>query len=152
MSNYDLLGVLYDTAGKLVAVRYSIYDTKPNGKDWIDAIEMRFEGAVASAYADRDFDTIRLELGELTIRENCYVKIATSLKPWETVVGTSPVWIWLLTNQQGYEDGLRLEFSSIQENRRGNVITLVVIASAILVYSSREHSFTEGGLLSDEMA
>src|SRR5262245_27986862 len=107
MSNYDLIGVLYETAGKLVSVRYSIYDSKPDGQDWIDAIEMRFEGAVASAHAEVDTDTIRIELGELTIRENCYVKSATLVKPWDTVVGASLDWIWLLTNQQGYEDGLR---------------------------------------------
>jgi len=68
---------------------------------------MRFEGAVASAHAEVDTDTIRIELGELTIRENCYVKSATLVKPWDTVVGASLDWIWLLTNQQGYEDGLR---------------------------------------------
>jgi hypothetical protein len=38
MSNYDHIGMLHDTAGNLVAVRYSIYDAGPDGQDWIDGL------------------------------------------------------------------------------------------------------------------
>jgi hypothetical protein len=87
MSNYDHMWMLHDTAGNLVAVRYSIYDAGPDGQDWVDAVEIRFEGATASVYAEPDFDTIRLELGDLTVREGCYVKSVTTVKPWVAVVG-----------------------------------------------------------------
>src|SRR5262245_20714456 len=94
MSNYDLIGVLYETAGKLVSVRYSSYDSKPDGQDWIR----------------------------------------------------------VLANQQGYEDGLRMEFSSIMARSASNVLTLVVIASGIKIYSSRELRLTDSGLPRNEMA
>jgi hypothetical protein len=48
MSNYELIGLLHDTAGKLITVRYSVYDSGPDGRDWIDAIELKFENAVVS--------------------------------------------------------------------------------------------------------
>lgn len=152
MSNYDYMGTLHDTAGNLVAVRYSIYDAGPDGQDWVDAVEIRFEGATASVYAEPDFDTIRLELGDLTVREGCYVKSATTVKPWVAAVGRSPTWIWLLTNQQGYEDGLRFEFSMSQQEEELNVITLVVIASGIQIFSCHQSELPVSGVLDDTTA
>jgi Family of unknown function (DUF6334) len=138
-ANYAKIGELYDKAGTLAGVRYSVYDSGPEGRDWIDAVEMRFEyGVVASIYADADFDTIRLELSSLLVREACYVIDATSAEPWVTAVGRSSSWIWLLRNQQGYEDGLRFEFSRQEQAEKKCVVTLVVIASELKVYSSQE--------------
>jgi hypothetical protein len=134
MSNYDQMGMLHDTAGNLVAVRYSIYDAGPDGQDWIDAVEIRFEG------------------GTLTVREGCYVKSATTVKPWIATVGRSPTWIWLLTNQQGYEDGLRFEFSMSQQQEELNVITLVVIASGIQIFSCHQSELSVSGGLDDTTA
>src|SRR5215470_17112601 len=41
-NNYDRIGTLHDTAGKLVEVQYSLYDAGRDAQDWIDAIELRF--------------------------------------------------------------------------------------------------------------
>lgn len=150
MSNYDHIGTLYDTAGKLTAVRYSIYDCEGEGQDWIDAIELRFEDAVASVYADDD-DTIRLELSGIIIRENCYTKIATSTDLWKSAIGASPTWIWLLKNQQGYGDGLRFEFSSTQKSDATCVITLIAIASGLQVFVSERVRLSIGNLLPDRV-
>jgi len=138
MSNYDLIGTLYDTAGNLLKVQYSLYDAEPDGQDWIDAIELRFEHAIASVYAEADFDTVRVELAEVKTREGCSVKDATSIKPWAAAIGASPSWIWLLRNQQGYEDGIRFEFPASRSGAQETVVTLVVLASRIQVFSSEE--------------
>ena len=116
-----------------------MYDAASDGQDWIDAIELQFEnGTVATVYVDPEFDTLRLELGEVELREDCYVRDATLLIPWTKAVGESLSWIWILKNQQGYEDGLRIEFSSNNELEKVPVITLVSIATSIQVYSSEK--------------
>lgn len=118
MSNYDQIGTLYDKAEKLIGVRYSVFDNRLDGPDWIDAIEMRFETTVTTIYVEPDFDTLRLELSEMKVGSDCYIKVATSVKPWDDVVGRPLAWVWLLTNQQGYEDGFRFEFSTTERERR----------------------------------
>lgn len=139
MSNYDEIGTLYDKAEKLLGVRYSVFDAGLDGKDWIDAIEMRFENdTIATIYVEAEFDTLRLELSEMKLNEDCSIKVATSVKPWNEVLGRNLSWIWLLSNQQGYEDGLRFEFSTIESDKTSRVITLIGIASSIKMYLSQE--------------
>ena|SRR5687768_4950584 len=137
MSNYEQIGALYDKAEKLIGVRYSIFDAGSDGKDWIEAVEIRFESAVATVYVESDYDTLRLELSEMKVGSDCYIKVATSTEPWDKVAGRSLSWIWLLTNQQGYEDGLRFEFSA-KENEIPAIITMIGIASSIQMYLSQK--------------
>ena len=137
MSNYDQIGSLCDKAENLIGVRYSVFDAGSDGKDWIEAIEMQFENAVATIYVESDFDTLRLDLSEMKVGSDCYIKVATSTEPWNKAVGKSLFWIWLLTNQQGYEDGLRFEFSA-KENEAPMIITLIGIASSIQLYISQK--------------
>lgn len=136
MSNFNQISKLYDRTEKLIGVRYSVFDAGSEGQDWIDAIEMRFESTIATIYVESDFDTLHLELSEMKVGSDCYIKVATTFKPWEGALGKSLSWIWLLTNQQGYEDGLRFEFSA-KENETPTIITLIAIASSIQMYSSQ---------------
>lgn len=116
-----------------------MYDAASNGGDWIDAIELRFEnGTVATVYVDSEFDTLRLELKEIEVREDCYVRDATPSVPWTEALGRSLSWVWILTNQLGYEDGFRFEFSSNDELKKDRAITLIGIASSIQIYSSEK--------------
>jgi hypothetical protein len=138
MPNYDLIGVLYDTAQELVGVRYSMYDAGSEGQDGIDAIELRFEvGVTATVYVEVEFDTLRLELSEMELGEDHYSKDAITLEPWRNVLGGTVSWIWLLTNQQGYEDGIRFELSSADGHKESS-ITLIGMASKIEIYSSKK--------------
>lgn len=139
MSNYDRIGTLYDKTDKLIGVRYSVFDVGVDGRDWIEAIEMQFESTVATIYVEPDFDTLCLELSEMKVDSDCYINVATSANPWNNVIGRSLSWIWLLKNQQGYEDGMRFEFSA-KEGKTPTIITLVGIASSIQIYLSQEVS------------
>lgn len=133
MSNEERVGILYDRVGTLLGVKYSIFDAGPDGLDWIDAIEFTFTGgSFATVYAESDFDTVRLELEGMVSRDGCYIRDVTEVAPWMELIGGRLTWIWVLTNQQGYQDGLRLEFSFVS----GGVVTLLVIASGIQIYSS----------------
>lgn len=138
MSNFDQIGTLYDKAQKLIGVQYSVFDAGSDGQDWIEAVEMRFEETVATIYVKSDFDTLRLELSEMKVGSDCYIKDATSVRPWDGVLGKHLSWIWLLKNQQGYEDGLRFEFSTTDGDNRPRIITLIGIASSIQMYLSQE--------------
>jgi hypothetical protein len=138
MSNYETLGTLYDKAEKLIGVRYSVYDGGLTGQDSIDAVEMRFERTVATIYIEPEFDTLCVELTEMKVGSGCYIKVATSLNPWDWLVGRPLSWIWLLRNQQGYEDGFRFEFSVKETDKTPRIITLIGIASAIQIYISQK--------------
>lgn len=137
MSNYDQIGILYDKTEKLVGVRYSIFDAGLDGRDWIDAIEMQLESTIATIYVEPDFDTLRLELSEMRVGADCYSSITTFTTPWSNIIGKCLSWIWLLTNQQGYEDGMRFQFSA-NEGETPQIITLIGIASSIKIYLSNE--------------
>lgn len=133
MSNQELIGHLYDSAGELLAVRYSIFTGGSDGVDSIYAIEFSFTGdSVATVYAEAEFDTVRLELADVVVREDCAIRDASALAPWAGLLGGRLAWIWLLTNQQRYEDGFRFEFSSIPKQ----AVTLIAIASRIEIYLS----------------
>ena len=90
---------------------------------------MRFENTVATIYVESDFDTLRVELDEMKVSSDCYIKVATFEKPWNGIIGRRVAWIWLLTNQQGYEDGLRLEFASTEKENEPIIVTLIGISS-----------------------
>lgn len=138
MSNYDQIGILYEKTEKLIGVRYSVFDAGADGRDWIEAIEMQFESAVATIYVEPDFDTLCLELSEMKVDSDCYIKDATLVKLWNGVLGRRLSWIWLLRNQQGYEDGIRFEFSTTEKDETSKIITLIGIASSIKMYLSEE--------------
>jgi hypothetical protein len=50
MSNQEVIRDFCETAGKLTEVRHSVYDAGPEGRDWIVAVEMRFESRVAAIW------------------------------------------------------------------------------------------------------
>ena len=138
ISNYDQIGILYDKGGKLIGVKYSVFDAGLDGTDWVESVEMQFENIVITVYVDTDFDTLRVNLGEMKVNSDCYLKVVTSVKPWDELIGRRIAWIWLLTNQQGYEDGLRFEFSTKEKGKESRILTLIGIASSIQFFLSQK--------------
>jgi hypothetical protein len=53
--------------------------------------------------------------------------------PWGICLGAGACWLWQLTNQQGYPDGVRLEFGNPDEQSRA-VVELLVVASSIQTF------------------
>jgi hypothetical protein len=140
MSNRDKLEILYDKAEKLTGVRYSVLDAGRDRSDWIAAVEMRFENTVATVYVEPDYDTLLVDLTEMKADSDCYTKLVTSISPWDGLIGRPISWIWLLRNQQGYEDGIRFEFLS-REKETPTIITMIGIASTLKIYLSKEIQF-----------
>jgi hypothetical protein len=78
-------------------------------------------------------DTLAVSLGALVSSENETLIESTHSAPWSACLGLGLRWAWSLTNQQGYLDGVRLEFGD--PNRPfGLIVELTVAASAIQMF------------------
>lgn len=126
----DTLAKIYDDGGRLVGVSYTLFEGDPL---FITTVELRFESLTAVLRAVPDDDTLAVSLGMLAPRPGEALIDASDYGPWPACIGLSICWAWCLTNQQGYSDGVRLEFSE-----RGGVsiavVELVVAASAIHLF------------------
>jgi hypothetical protein len=145
----NTLAKIYDDGGTLVSVAYTLFEGDPR---FITAIGLRFESESAVFRAVPDDDTLEATLGPLVPG------------PRETLIedGDSELWLscmcsrvrgaWRLTNQQGYTDGIRLEFGQPDGMSRATV-EMVVSASAIQLFgvmarllkpkSNSENSFVD---------
>lgn len=130
MNMLDTLAKIYDDGGPLVGVSYTLFEGDPK---FITAVELRFESLTAVLRAVPDDDTLAVSLSMPAPRPGETLIDATDSGPWPACIGLSVCWAWCLTNQQGYSDGVRLEFSE-----RGGapvaVVELVVVASAIHMF------------------
>ena len=126
----DILAKIYDDGGRLVEVSQSLFEGDPT---FVTAVGLRFESVSAIFRAVPDDDTLAVSLGLLVPEASETLIDASSALPWLVCVGFSICWAWRLTNQQGYSDGVRLEFSESGKESRA-VIELVVVASTIEVF------------------
>lgn len=127
----DTLANIIEEQNQLVGVSYALFEGKQN---FITAVELRFTSLTFSLRANPDDDTLSVNFGafELDSEESLFEVENSNL--WSSCKGGHIVWGWRLTNQQGYDDGLRLEFSKPEEDVR-TIVEFVVMASAIYVYS-----------------
>jgi len=54
-------------------------------------------------------------------------------RPWRDAIGRGLIWIWVLTNQHGHEDGWQLEFGEVgQDDRPRHLCVQMVVAASTL--------------------
>lgn len=128
----DTLHRICDAGGRLLGVTRALFEGDPT---FVTAIAFRFEGLTVTFHAVSDDDTLDCVVGEFVAEPEEVLADASESPPWPACLGLSPAWIWQLTNQQGYTDGVRLEFG---EPARPVVVELLVIASAIRVFTATE--------------
>jgi hypothetical protein len=126
----DTLAKIYDDGGPLVGVSYTLFEGDPR---FITAVELRFKSLIAALRAVPDDDTLAVSLGRPAPRPGETLIDATDSGPWPACIGLGICWAWRLTNQQGYSDGVRLEFGG-PGGASSAVVELVVVASAIHVF------------------
>lgn len=80
------------------------------------------------AVADKDDDSIDLELTSAGDFHNAERVDASQTEPWKSFIGKPFGWGWITVNQQGYCDGLLLSFEGIVPQ-----LVLNVVASSIKV-------------------
>ena len=92
------------------------------------ALELRFDSVTLSISAVPEDDTVAIALSKL----NGSPSIRTNTV-WSLCIGKPLQWAWLMTNQQGYNDGVRLEFND-PESPASTIIDLIIAASSINTY------------------
>lgn len=111
----------YD-GGTLRHVREASLDP---GSPRIAAIELQFDALTITIAAVSDDDTVQILPGPIQT-----ASCPGSGPLWPLCVGKSLQWAWLMTNQQGYTDGVRLEFGE-SDNPESVLVDLVVAASGL---------------------
>jgi hypothetical protein len=141
----DLLADICDNGSPLIGVTCTLFSGDPR---FITAAGLQFESIAVTCRANPDDDTLSMSLGSLTAEPDEKLIVVGNTLPWSNCLGLSVNWGWELTNQQGYVDGVRIEFQC------GGVlptfvVELIVAASAIKVFVAvnaglAEHSEISG--------
>src|SRR5262247_160154 len=111
----DILAEIYDDGGRLISVRYALFEGDPR---FITAVELQFESKSAVFRAVADDDTLAASLGPLKSELYETLVEVDDSEQWSKCIGCGVRWAWQLTNQQGYSDGVRLEFGEAGEEFR----------------------------------
>ncbi len=128
----DTLAKIYDDGGRLVSVTYALFENDPK---FITAIGLQFESLSAIFRAVPDDDTLAVSLGRLIPEADETLINSSNLTLWSACIGFGISWVWRLTNQQGYSDGVRIEFNKLGGTSR-LVVELVVVASGLELFTS----------------
>src|SRR5688500_1397 len=127
---HDTLAKIYGGGGPLRGVSYALFEGNPR---FIAAVGLRFESASAVFRAVPDDDTLDAGFWALAPEPDESLVEVGDTAPWSACIGSGVRWAWRLTNQQGYSDGVRLEFDEADEASR-TIIELVEEASAIQIF------------------
>lgn len=130
----ETLAQICNDGGPLVDVSYALLDCE---RPFVTTVALRLEHLTVVFRAISDDDTLAASVGPLVAAPTEITEEAGGELPWTDCVGLGVCWGWRLTNQQGYIDGVRLEFSAEGESSRA-VVELVAIASGIRILTASE--------------
>ncbi|MFO1481725.1 MAG: DUF6334 family protein [Verrucomicrobiaceae bacterium] len=123
-----VLNKVVNEAGRLLRVD----ETRFAGRDgFLTRVALTFERLTAHISAAADDDTVVVSLDPPPNDADCVTAEAAQQSPLGRVYGFTCQWAWLLTNQQGYADGVRFEFCADAQRR---VVEMIVAASQIHYY------------------
>jgi hypothetical protein len=124
----SIMASAVDQGGRLLSVECLMDEDLPKGPV---ALRLEFERLSFYLLADANDDTISVasslpdELHSLRVS-----KVDDQAGPWKGAVGSALSWAWLLTNQQGYADGVQLEFRG-GERAELSCIQVIAVASTL---------------------
>jgi hypothetical protein len=101
------------------------------GSNSISAVELQFQELAITLSAVADDDTI--SISQASLAQPTPVGYSAH---WDQCLGHPLRWAWLMTNQQGYTDGIRLEFGG-PDCPQSVVLELVVAASSFSTFIAR---------------
>jgi Family of unknown function (DUF6334) len=120
MTLIPLLKEVVDSFGAVK--RIAVDDVNPV---MLSVICITFENGDLNIEAVAEDDSLNISIDS---RREGTLSDVSSGAPWRRLVGGSPLWIWTLTNQQGFVDGIQF----LVRTGRGDVmLQLVVIASSL---------------------
>jgi hypothetical protein len=112
---------MFEEAGRLTGVHYGSY---PDARTMVWIIRLSFEAGDWSLVVNPDDDTLLIT--EPFETDHAHFDSAPENSPWRLALGKRPRWIWTMTNQQGYQDGIQFEFADPGEA----AVTIQMIAMA----------------------
>ena len=120
----DALHRIVYEGGHLIGVREALLweDGGP-----VSALELSFDSLTATFSVDSEFDSINATL--TTMPDGLAISPSTQAI-WQSCLGKGLHWAWQLKNQQGYVDGVRLEFHNPGEEGTERV-ELIAMASGL---------------------
>lgn len=122
----DLLQEIAYEYGKLVQITGGRDEVLvPQRPVVFDQVVLSFEQGVVTIVAQGDDDTVEVRQG-LGTAVHRYV--LTDTEPLSRFVGHGAQWVWLLRNQQGYQDGFQIEFKS-----EGDYLAVQLICEASML-------------------
>ncbi len=128
----DSLVQLWDANEPLRRVESAIFPADLDGPPMTTGYRLWFGNTPLTLRAEPDFDELLLDLDgradhpePFTDRSNADI--------WVHQIGRRSTWFWRLTNQQGYNDGLRIELVD-DDSTHTEILEFVVVASAIELY------------------
>jgi hypothetical protein len=130
----DPLRVVSDAGSNLLSVEYALFGGDPA---FVTAVSLGFGDLIVTFRAVADDDTMAIALGSHQPLNGELVRTVGDAVPWCECIGSHLSWGWVMTNHQGYTDGVRLEFGSPARSN-WSIVELVVEASAIRVFTARE--------------
>lgn len=111
---------IVDTFGKIQ--RVLVDDANPNA---VSILNVVFERGSFLIEAVSDDDSLRTSLNT---EPDSPCQDVSSEFPWSLLVGGAPLWLWSLTNQQGYEDGFQIV---LRKDGADIGFQIIVIASSL---------------------
>ncbi len=114
---------IVDSYGALIEVR-----GRSLSRVGLTALTLAFERGSVLIEAVGDDDTISLRAVPEADGD-----VLSQQAPWRNAIGRGVIWVWSLTNQQGYHDGSQLEFGKPAHQAQPNqlCIQMVVAGSAL---------------------
>ena len=126
----DTLSKFTDSKQKLVDVIGYFEDFKEgNTKCSLCAIGFIFEKDSFYVVARED-DSFALQYGDWRHSPELIPISLVDKQPWSLAIGCPLLWSWMLYNQQGYFDGIQIEFAKNAESK-SVVIQLVALGSEV---------------------
>ena len=134
----EALQVLHEEPQLLRNVAGVVSQTdEPSDQAMLLAIVLAFETCRVAVVAQAD-DSIDIRSAEGLV-EACDIDLS-AVSPWNQAIGKPLMWSWTMTNQQGYFDGLQLEFAE-HSGAEAVVVQAICIGSELKIRAiSTEYS------------
>jgi hypothetical protein len=132
------IAAIIDRGEQLRVVHFIFDEDLPKGPV---AIIFTFETLSFCALVNASDDTLSISSAlPLELQSHARIKVDDNSAPWNQMMGAALIWSWRLTNQQGYSDGLQLEF---RRDGHGALacVQLIAIASTLELRSLARETF-----------
>ena len=125
-----------DFIGYLSKVKY-IYDRDIDNSPI--AFLMYFDNLVAMVKAIEEDDTVELKSIDIELVNKLNTVDVSDNILWKDAIGSQLHWVWSLTNNQGYTDGIQFEWTN-HYIKKTIIVQAIAIASCFRFYKVEQFS------------